>query len=258
MKHDDHLMFENYVDGITKRRGELAGNIMDIVKHGVPSKEEFIKIRQQLHRKVKEIQDRGTAATEQEKREGHRMMGQIRAYRSQHPDDPGPYAEENAENEPHGYPQGMTAIQNLVLNALKKHGFALTEIRHADKERDAYATVFMHKRHGPMHHVAEIDGMGAINGEPYKDYLANLKDGSEDAEETKQPYNAMNHLTQAANHIRDILQTNADDEAQEEHIIRMAQIILGSKSDYASDAEYRKMLDGLIAILNRFIMVPMN
>ena len=84
-----------HMDGITKRRGELAGNIMDIVKHGIPSKEEFIKIRQQLHLKVKEIQDRGTAATEQEKREGHHMMGQIRAYRSQHPDDPGAYAEDS-------------------------------------------------------------------------------------------------------------------------------------------------------------------
>ena len=84
-----------HMDGITKRRGELAGNIMDIVKHGIPSKEEFIKIRQELHLKVKEIQDRGTAATEQEKREGHRMMSQIRAYRSQHPDDPGPYAEDS-------------------------------------------------------------------------------------------------------------------------------------------------------------------
>jgi len=91
-------------------------------------------------------------------------------------------AGENAENEPHGYPQGMTAIQNLLLNELKKKGFALTKISHADKDRDAYPTVFMHKQSGPMHTVAEIDGMGAINGEHYKDYMANLEDGSEDAE----------------------------------------------------------------------------
>ena len=190
---------------------------------------------------------------------------------------------ENAENAPHGYPQGMTAIQNLVLNELKKHGFELTKIGHADKERDAYPTVFMKRNVGAMHTVAEIDGMGAINGEPYKEYLANLnekskrasgmrpdaedpyydtwqsiaQDHAEDAEGTKQPYNAMTHLTQAANEIRDILQTHADDEAQVEHIISMAQIILGPKSDH-TDAEYRKMLDGLIVILNRFIIVPMN
>jgi len=88
--------------------------------------------------------------------------------------------QENAE-EPHGYPQGMTAIQNLMLNELKKHGFKLTKISHADKERDAYPTVFMKRNVGPMHNVVEIDGMGSINGEHYKDYLAGLK-SSEDAE----------------------------------------------------------------------------
>jgi hypothetical protein len=86
--------------------------------------------------------------------------------------------DEDAENEPHGYPQGMTAIQNLVLNELKKRGFALSKISHADKERDKYPTVFMHKRSGPMHSVVEIDGMGTINGEPYKAYLADLDEKS--------------------------------------------------------------------------------
>ena len=89
----------------------------------------------------------------------------------------------DAENEPHGYPQGMTAIQNLVLNQLKKHGFELTKISHADKERDAYPTVFMMQSQGAMHHVAEIDGMGSINGEPYKEYLQALKGNSEDSED---------------------------------------------------------------------------
>jgi hypothetical protein len=88
------------------------------------------------------------------------------------------YAKQMAreENEPHGYPQGMTAIQNLLLNELKKRGFELTKISHADKERDKYPTVFMMRSKGPMHNVVEIDGMGAINGEHYKDYMSNLKD----------------------------------------------------------------------------------
>jgi hypothetical protein len=90
--------------------------------------------------------------------------------------------EENAEHEPHGYPQGITAIQNLLITQLKKHGFKLTKIHHEDKERDAYPTVFMKRSEGPMHHVVEISGMGAINGEHYQDYLANLNDASEDAE----------------------------------------------------------------------------
>jgi hypothetical protein len=97
---------------------------------------------------------------------------------------------ENAEDEPHGYPQGMTAIQNLLLNELKKRGFELTKISHADKERDKYPTVFMMRSQGPMHNVVEIDGMGSINGEHYKDYMANLKDGSEDAEGRSNAQNA--------------------------------------------------------------------
>ena len=98
--------------------------------------------------------------------------------------------DEDAENEPHGYPQGMTAIQNLLLNELKKRGFELTKISHADKERDKYPTVFMMRSKGPMHNVVEIDGMGSINGEHYKDYMANLKDGSEDAEHRSNAQNA--------------------------------------------------------------------
>lgn len=103
MHADNHVIFENYVDGITKRRGELAGNIMDIVRYGIPTKEEFIKIRQELHDKVKELKERGTPATEAEQARGKQLMGMIRSYRAQHPDDP-PFArnlhdaEENAEN----------------------------------------------------------------------------------------------------------------------------------------------------------------
>jgi len=94
MHKDNHVMFENYVDGITKRKGELAGNIMDIVRHGIPTKQEFIKIRQQLHHKLKEIQDRGTEATPEERAAGHRMIAQIRSYRAQHPMDPPPFTPE--------------------------------------------------------------------------------------------------------------------------------------------------------------------
>jgi hypothetical protein len=102
MHADNHVIFENYVDGITKRKGELAGNIMDIVRYGIPTKEEFIKIRQELHDKVKELKERGTPATEEEQARGKQLMGMIRSYRAQHPDDP-PFVrnlhdpEENAE-----------------------------------------------------------------------------------------------------------------------------------------------------------------
>jgi len=265
---------------------------------------------------------------------------------------------ENAENEPHGYPQGITAIQNLLINQLKKHGFTLTKIHHADKDRDKYPTVFMMRSAGPMHNVVEIGGMGEINGEPYNDYLAHIKtaseddadvmlkndgaghiqDGSEDAEnedvvivyaenpakpgtmhgagdklkvmDAAKKYNlnahairqslakqtssmikglnknyiitlpmgtpALKHhaedaegvsaafhydpmpgLEKTANQIRDLLQGAADDEVHTEHIIKMAQTILGDPTEYDKN-EYRKMLDGLIVLLNRFIIVPMN
>jgi hypothetical protein len=75
------------------------------------------------------------------------------------------------QNPPHGYPGGITAIQNTLMNELKKRGFQLTKISHADKDRDAYPTVFMMRNVGAMHNVVEIDGMGQINGEPYADYL---------------------------------------------------------------------------------------
>jgi hypothetical protein len=194
---------------------------------------------------------------------------------------------ESAEHESHGYPGGVTAIQNVLINQLKKHGFTLTKISHADKDRDAYATVFMQKSRGAMHTVAEIDGMGMINGEPYKEYLASLnthqynrssglppedpedpyydtwqsiaQDHAEDAEGVSAAfhYDPLPGLMKAANEIRDTLHGAANDEARTEHIIKMAQTILGDPTEYDKN-EYRKMLDGLIVLLNRFIVIPMN
>jgi len=70
-------------------------------------------------------------------------------------------------------------------------------------------------------------------------------------------YNPMPGLMKAASEIRDILHGAANDEARTEHIIKMAQTILGDPTEYDKN-EYRKMLDGLIVLLNRFIVVPMN
>ena len=70
-------------------------------------------------------------------------------------------------------------------------------------------------------------------------------------------YDPMPGLEKTANKVRDLLQGAANDEARTEHIIKMAQTILGSPKDYNPN-EYRKMLDGLIVTLNRFIVVPMN
>ena len=169
-------------------------------------------------------------------------------------------ARSNAQDrsvQPGGAIDDVTDVQNKSVHLLKKHGFHVNKVSNAHAEQMGGPVVYMGKRTGAMHQVAEVDPQGMINEETPEEYLQNHVH-AEDAEgAAKTPYNAMTHLTQAANHIRHILQTNADDEAQVEHIIRMAQIILGPKSDH-TDAEYRKMLDGLIVILNRFIIVPMN
>ena len=382
MDKEGRLMVEAYVDGMTHTKNALASHIMHMANHGIPTREEFIKIRHALHHFTQEIQDRGTAATEEEKRKGRHMVAQIRAYRSAHPDDPGSYADdadgtaakkavksedaetpsnalpftvvsggvdntseegmdinpadhvqaaslkqavqqciadlqnddeqsgedfdanfpeqyreyvqdmfmmsndngdfvavmpghlnedqifdkliaardvksEDASVQPGGAINDITDIQNKSVHLLKTHGFHVNKVSNAHAEQMGGPVVYMGKKTGAMHQVAEVDPQGMINDESLEDYLANHVH-AEDAETTaKQPYNAMTHLTQAANHIRHILKDNADDEAQVEHIIRMAQIILGPKSDH-TDAEYRKMLDGLIVILNRFIIVPMN
>ena len=67
---------------------------MHMANYGIPTREEFIKIRHELHRFTKQIEDRGTAATEEEKRKGRHMVAQIRAYRSSNADDPGSYADD--------------------------------------------------------------------------------------------------------------------------------------------------------------------
>jgi len=121
-----------HVDGITKRRGELAGNIMDIVRYGIPTKQEFIKIRQELHYKTKEILDRGTPATEEERARGRQLIGMIRSYRAQHPNDPPVVrdlhhaevsAEENAED----------ASDNIRMKLAQAHGIVKGLIEMIDK-----------------------------------------------------------------------------------------------------------------------------
>ena len=91
------------------------------------------------------------------------------------------------QNSPHGYPQGITAIQNLLINELKKRGFEFTKVSHANTEQDGYPTVFMKRVQGPMHTVAEISGMGMISGEPYKEYLSSLHT-PKDSEDSAQDY----------------------------------------------------------------------
>jgi len=90
-----------------------------------------------------------------------------------------------------------------------------------------------------------------------------LKTGKEDedAEDmSKSPfyYDPMDGLARAAHEIKDTLKSAANDEARTEHIEKMAEIILGPQSEYASVGEYRRILGGVIELLNHYVMVEMN
>jgi hypothetical protein len=111
---------------------------------------------------------------------------------------------------------------------------------------------------GPEH--VKVTDKGLRNGQDMVEVNVPVDDKGYDAQEDAEnrlTYNPMDGLAKTAHEIRDILKGAANDEARTEHIIRMAQIVLGDAKDYAP-AEYRKMLEGLIILLNRFIVVPMN
>lgn len=159
----------------------------------------------------------------------------------------------------------LTAIQNVIVNELKKRGFQLTKVSHANAETDGHAVVFMKKQTGPMHNMVEIGGMGEINGEHFQDgkqlkhMLDQLAATQEDAEETSPfRYDPMTHLADAAHQIHKILKSNSDDEARTEHLEKMAEIILGPQSEYASVSEYRRILSGVIELLQHHVSVDMN
>ena len=226
MNNDSKLIFENYVDGVTQRKNELAGNIMDIVRYGIPSKEEFIKIRQELHDLVDMVNKRGDKANDEENSLAKELIGKIRAYRSQHPDDP-----------PGLYPQKKQEDAEEDIDDSEEAYNKGEEEHYKNKEEDAEESSFSAK---------------------LKDRENEQDEKQRDAEVSSAfHYDPMSGLEKAANQIRDILQGAANDEARTEHIIKMAQTILGSPKDYNPN-EYRKMLDGLIVLLNRFIVVPMN
>lgn len=276
MNKDSHLIFENYVDGITRRKNELAGNIMDIVRYGIPTKEEFIKIRQELHDLVDMVKKRGDKATEEENSLARELIGKIRSYRSQHPDDPPVVRnlhnpEESAEE---------TCIEDLA----EKHGVSLeditnqlemglkVEMEHTKDIAIAKKIAMDHLTEDPHYYTKLSKIENGENAEEEGELMKHMKQQgmiSKDAkvtmpkheteEEENSPfhYDPMSGLAKAANQIKDILHGAANDEARTEHIIKMAQIILGDPKEH-TPAEYRKMLDGLIVLLNRFIVVPMN
>ena len=80
----------------------------------------------------------------------------------------------------------------------------------------------------------------------------------EDMSKSPFHYDPMHGLASAAHQIKDILKSTANDEARPEHIEKMAEIILGPQSEYASVDHYEKALSGVIELLNHYVMVEMN
>lgn len=71
-------------------------------------------------------------------------------------------------------------------------------------------------------------------------------------------YDPMHGLMQAANQINDILQSSYNDEARPEHIEQMALKIAGPQAEYADYHEFNKALQGVMALLNRYVVTGMN
>ncbi|NBP02170.1 MAG: hypothetical protein EBU90_18970 [Proteobacteria bacterium] len=79
MNNDIHQIFESYVDGITQKKRELTGNIMDIIRYGLPKEEEIPGLKNRLIEIFKNIKAHGNKPTEQEVIEAKQIMGQLRA-----------------------------------------------------------------------------------------------------------------------------------------------------------------------------------
>jgi len=95
-----------------------------------------------------------------------------------------------------------------------------------------------------------------------KDYpsqkIDKTKEEAEDMSKSPFHYDPMHGLASAAHKIKDELKGAANDEARTEHIEKMAEIILGPQSSYASVNEYLRILSGTIELLKHYVMVEMN
>lgn len=261
MNNDSKLIFESYVDGITKTKNALGNHIMSIVKHGIPSKEEFIKIRQELQDKVKEIQERGTPPTEEEKERGQEIIAKIKNYRSQHPNDPpGLYP----QNEPEYSAEDHVKDSEKYAVSPAKEEQEETEEERKERVRRKWELNKQRwnkwKAENPEAAAKHAAAKKALppTYKPKDKRLGKSEEQEEDMSKSPFHYDPMHGLASAANKIKDELRSAANDEARPEHIEKMAEIILGPQSSYASVDHYERALSGVIELLNHYIMVEMN
>jgi len=198
MNKDNQLIFESYLDNLSKTKNQIGSNIMRMVKYGLPDESKIPELKNKLITIFTAVKKAGGRVNPQQSEEAKQLVNQLR----------------NS-----GLPENE--LRDLYRNAPEENAedSAEDKMKNRENERDEKQR---DREISPAFH-----------------------------------YDPMPGLAKAANQIREILQGAANDEARTEHIIKMAQTILGSPKDYNPN-EYRKMLDGLIVLLNRFIVVPMN
>ena len=119
--------------------------------------------------------------------------------------------DEDAEDrsvQPGGSIEDITDVQNKSVHLLKQHGFHVNKVSNAHAEQMGGPVVYMGKKTGAMHQVAEVDPQGMINEEPPEEYVQNYVH-DEDAENA-QPADVSNEvrikLGQACNIVKGLIE----------------------------------------------------
>jgi len=274
MKNDSHLIFEAYRSRLLKENKlKYTYEIVAYLPRNIDisTREGQDKVLNLAH---KELVKRVTNKYKNPERAASNMFYDE--------DFPMELVSQYSHYQKHGFPNvNAEEAENSLANSMciedlaKKHGVSLEDItkqlevglkietEHTDNMDVAKKIAMDHLAEDP-HYYTKLAKME--KGENAEDSAEDkMRDRENERDEKRRDaevspafhYDPMSGLTKAANQIKDILHGAANDEARTEHIIKMAQIILGNPKEH-TPAEYRKMLDGLIVLLNRFIVVPMN
>jgi len=289
MRKDDHLIYEAFQDNLTKTKQALGQNIMRIVKHGMPEEKDIPNIKLELTKIFTAVKKAGDKFTPEQEQQAKGLIAQLRnagmpenelrdIYRNAPTEDSENYSAKNYadEMERKGIGQKISGE-----NAEKKYPFD----QHVEELENTSTEELIEDLKELYHIVAVEDNVGSYSydsanldieiihdilkkrGLNYQKDIAPIWDeidsqhNSEEAEHGVSPgfhHDPSHHLMQGANQIADILNKTHDDEATPEHIEQMALKILGPQSEYKDYNEFNLALKGVIALLNRYVVVSMN
>jgi len=289
MRKDDQLIYEAFQDNLTKTKQALGQNIMRIVKHGMPEEKDIPNIKLELTKIFTAVKKAGDKFTPEQEQQAKSLIAKLRnagmpendlrdIYRNAPTEDSENYSAKDYadEMERKGIGQKISGK-----NAEKKDPFD----QHVEELKNTSTEELIEDLKELYHIIADEDNVGSYSydsakldieiihdilksrGLDYQKDLAPIWDeidsqhNSEEAEHGVSPgfhHDPSNHLMQAANQIADILNKTHDDEATPEHIEQMALKILGPQSEYRDYNEFNLALKGVIALLNRYVVVSMN